>query len=73
MRGARVCPGLEKSAAVPNTKAEMACERLCMTKSSSTRSLIIRFNNLHVPSVKTRLLDDKKGKSKKSLFKAGAC
>lgn len=55
-KGANVCPGLETSAAVPNINADTAFLRLCNTKSSSTKSLMTRFNNLHVPSVNTLLL-----------------
>ena len=55
--GARVWPGLDSSAAVPNMRADTACFLRCMTQSSSTRSLITRFRSLHVPSVNTRLLE----------------
>ena len=58
--GANVCPGFESNAAMPNTRAETAVFLLCRTKSSSTRSLMTRLNSLQVPSVKTRLLKQKK-------------
>lgn len=56
MRGANVWPGFVTKATMPNSSAEAACCRWFNTKSSSTRSVITKFNSLQVPSVNTRLL-----------------
>lgn len=58
---------------MPKSSADAACWRRFTTKSSSTKSVITRFNSLQVPSVNTRLLREGEKDISEPLLKCCHC